>query len=75
MKNWIGKPFVEWCKADPNDERKINYNVRGVWEGKEQIASFTSAETMESMWLFRLQNSRIAKIQLVSDEWYVELVY
>ena len=30
MKRWIGKPYIDWCKADEDDERKINYHVRVV---------------------------------------------
>lgn len=75
MKKWIGKPYIDWCKDDEDDERKINYHVRGVWEGKEQEIDFTSEDTMDSMWLFRLQRSIIESLDMRDNEWFVSLVY
>lgn len=74
-RNWIGKPFVDWCKADPEDGRKINYLLKGIWDGKQWEARFTSEDMMDSMFLFRLQNSLIESLQLINDEWHVVLVY
>ena len=74
-KNWIGKSFLEWCQEDPNDERKINYHISGIWEGKKQETTFTSEDILHPEWLIRLQNSTIKGIELKNGEWYADLVY
>lgn len=63
----VGMNFKKWCDLDPDDTRKINY---------EKVAGykkFTSEDSMDSKWLWILQNSTIEKLELRNNEWYVWL--
>ena len=62
--------YIDWCKKDPDDERKINY-VFTEWNGNKQF--FTSEDEMTPMWILRLQEARVQRIRLVGNEWYVQL--
>lgn len=62
--------YIDWCKKDPDDERKINY-VFTEWNGDKQF--FTSEDEMTPMWILRLQEARVQRIRLVGNEWYVQL--
>ncbi len=72
MKKWIGKSFKKWCESDVKDERKINYTLHknGL---KPETFIFTSEEKQDGWMLHRLRNSIIDKIELINNEWYVEL--
>lgn len=61
---------IDWCKKDPNDERKINY-VFTAWDGKKQF--FTSEDEVTGLMIVRLQQARVQRIRLVGNEWYVQL--
>jgi hypothetical protein len=74
-KNYKGWRFQKWCKLAPDDVRKINYTLKGVWEGKVQEAHFTSEDEVDMMMLFRIQESTIESIELVNNEWVASLVY
>lgn len=74
-KKYKGWNFQRWCALDPDDERKINYTLKGIWEGKKQETQFTSEDTIDGMMLYRVQNSKIENIELVNDEWCVVLIY
>lgn len=73
--NYKGMNFRDWCALDVEDDRKINYMLRGVWDGIEHEDHFTSEDTFESIMLFRLQNSIIEKIECLNNEWYITLIY
>ena len=75
MKKYIGMNFGEWCQLDINDDRKINYTLKGFWDRKEQEVHFTSDDEVEGIFLHRLQNSTIENIKLVNNEWFVTVVY
>ena len=75
MKTYKGWNFQRWCKLAPDDERKINYTLKGIWEGKKQEARFTSEDNIDMMMLFRIQEAKIEKIELLNDEWYATLIY
>lgn len=62
--------FIDWCKKDPNDNRKINY-VFTEWDGTKQF--FTSEDELTPSWIFRLQEAYVQRIRLVGNEWYVQL--
>jgi len=62
--------YIDWCKKDPDDERKINY-VFTEWNGNKQF--FTSEDEVTPMWILRLQEARVQRIRLVGNEWYVQL--
>lgn len=70
-----GWDFTKWCSLDPEDERKINYHLKGVWEGKEQEAHFTSEDVVDCLMMYRIRNSQIEKIELIGAEWLATLVY
>lgn len=74
-KTYKGWDFQRWCALDPDDERKIHYHLKGVWEGKEQEAHFTSDDTFDLLMMHRIRNSVIEKIELIDNEWYATLVY
>ena len=75
MKKYKGMNFKEWCMLDADDERKINYTLKGFWGWKEHEEHFTSEEDVDGMMLFRVQNSFIEDIHLQNNEWFVVLVY
>lgn len=62
--------YIDWCKKDPGDERKINY-VFTEWNGNKQF--FTSEDEMTPLWISRLQEARVQRIRLVGNEWYIHL--
>lgn len=74
-KTYKGWNFSKWCGLDPDDERKINYTLNGVWEGKEQEAHFTSEDVVDGLMMYRVQKSTIEKIELVNNEWFAALIY
>ena len=71
---WKGRSFRYWCRADRNDERKINYtlNHRSIGQGLK-VYTFTSDDTIDAPLFWDVQNSTIYKIELINDEWHVEL--
>ena len=62
--------FIDWCKKDPDDERKINY-VFTAWNGNKQF--FTSEDEVTPLMMLRLQEARVQRIRLVGNEWYVQV--
>lgn len=62
--------YIDWCKKDPDDERKINY-VFTERSGNKQF--FTSEDEMTPLWILRLHLARVQRIRLVGNEWYVQL--
>ena len=62
--------FIDWCKKDPDDERKINY-VFTEWNGNKQF--FTSEDEVTLPMMLRLQEARVQRIRLVGNEWYIQL--
>lgn len=62
--------YIDWCKKDPDDERKINY-VFTEWNGNKQF--FTSEDEITPLWILRLQEARVQRIRLVGNEWYIQL--
>ena len=75
QRTYKGWDFQRWCKLDPTDDRKINYTLKGVWEGKEQEAHFTSDDTVDLLMMHRVRNSVIEKIEMINNEWFAILVY
>lgn len=73
--NYKGMNFRDWCALDVEDDRKINYTLYGVWDKAEHEEHFTSEDMVESIMLFRLQNSIIENIECLNNEWYVTLTY
>ena len=69
---WKGKKFTYWCRADVNDERKINYtmNHRSIGQGL-QVFRFTSEEEVDWLMMQRIRESVIEEIKLENDEWHV----
>lgn len=74
-KTYRGWNFGDWCKLDPDDERKINYTLRGIWDGKKQEAHFTSDDDVDALMVYRIASSTIERIELTGNEWFVVLVY
>ena len=62
--------YIDWCRKDPDDERKINY-VFTEWNGEKQ--SFTSEDEVTPLMMLRLQEARVQRIRLVGNEWYIQL--
>lgn len=69
---WKGKKFTYWCRADRNDERKINYtmNHRSIGQGLK-VYTFTSEDSIDPVLFWNVQHSTISEIKLINDEWYV----
>ena len=67
--------FVDWCNEDPTDERKINYTcyIGG------RFYTFTSEDNMPIYeggvatlrWL--REEAMVDNVQLINNEWYIEL--
>ena len=62
--------FFTWCVKDPLDERKINYTCRCG----DELKKFTSEDSIPHYMLIWLKESAmIDSVQLINNEWYVEL--
>lgn len=75
MKKYKGMKFKEWCMLDADDERKINYTLKGFCNEEKHVEHFTSEDDVDSMLMFRIQNSLIESVNLSNNEWHVVLVY
>lgn len=62
--------FIDWCKQDVDDERKINY-VFTKYDGCKEF--FTSDDELSPMWIYRLRQAYVQRIRLVGNEWYIQL--
>ena len=62
--------YIDWCRKDPDDERKINY-VFTKYDGCKEF--FTSDDELSPMWIYRLQQAYVQRIRLVGNEWYIQL--
>lgn len=62
--------FYNWCKKDPDDERKINYTCHFG----DEVDQFTSEDTKPYWVMEWLRNeAMIDNLELIDNEWYVEL--
>ena len=62
--------FITWCKRDPDDERKINYEFTDC-DGHKYM--FTSEDEIDWSLFRRVSRAWIKSIGLVDDEWYAIL--
>ena len=62
--------FVTWCKRDPDDERKINYEFTD-YNGHQYV--FTSEDEVDLGLFRRISQAWIKNIELVDNEWYAVL--
>lgn len=62
--------FITWCKRDPDDERKINYEFTDC-NGHQYV--FTSEDELDLSLFRRVSYAWIKEIELIDDEWYVVL--
>lgn len=69
---WKGKKFTYWCRADKNDERKINYTVnhRSIGQGL-RVFKFTSEDRIDWERMYDLRTGYIQDLQLKNGEWFV----
>lgn len=69
---WKGKKFTYWCRADKNDERKINYTVnhRSIGQGL-RVFHFTSEDRIDWEQMYHLRTGYINDLQLKNNEWFV----
>lgn len=74
-RTYKGWNFQKWCNLDPDDDRKINYHLKGVWEGKEQEAHFSSDDCVDGLMMHRIRSATIEKVELIDNEWSATLVY
>lgn len=73
LNKYRGMNFLEWCELDQNDERKINYNYTGVFEGRKEVKQFSSEEEVDLPMILRLREATIKDVALVNDEWFIVL--
>jgi hypothetical protein len=73
MKKYEGMNFQKWCALDVDDERKINYTLKGHWGFRDHEEHFTSEDFVEPIMLTRVQNSVIEKAEILNNEWFVVL--
>lgn len=69
MQEYIGMNFHDWCKLDPDDERKINYTLHHY----EGTVRFDSTEVVSGLTRNRVIDSTIEDIKLINNEWFVVL--
>ena len=62
--------FITWCKRDPDDERKINYEFTDC-DGHKY--TFTSEDEIDWSLFRRVSRAWIKSIGLVDNEWYTVL--
>lgn len=62
--------FVTWCKRDPDDERKINYEFTDC-NGHQYV--FTSEDEVDLGLFRKISQAWIKNIELVDNEWYAVL--
>lgn len=72
-KSWRGMNYKEWCALDTEDNRKIHYTLTYIHAMQPITEQFTSDDTMDGIYLNRLQRSFIDKIELIDNEWYITL--
>ncbi len=65
MTELIGMNFKKWCAMDEDDTRKIHY--------KTPYGDFTSDDNVDIITMNKIQDSVIKSIDLVNDEWHIEL--
>lgn len=72
LKKWIGRKFLDFCKSDPLDERKIAYTMYEEGKGKREFTSdeIVSMETME-----KIREATIADLWMTDNWWHVSLEY
>ena len=69
---WKGKKFTYWCRADQNDERKINYTInhRSIGKGL-RVFKFTTDDVVDWEKMYWLRTGRINEITEKNNEWFV----
>lgn len=62
--------YIDWCKKDPNDERKVFYDVTTKDKSRYQ---FTSDNFVPPSFIARLQEMELESYYIINDEWHVIL--
>lgn len=75
MKSWKGKLFIDWCLCNSNDDRKINYKITVVSDGKHKEIKFTSEDYINGKWLLKIQDCIIISMILKNGQWFAKLKY
>ena len=71
---WKGRKFTYWCRADVNDERKINYTLNLMTVGGgTQVYYFSSEDVVGFDVLSWLRSGRINDLRFENDEWFVTI--
>ena len=71
MDKWVGKKFVDFCRSDLEDERKINYEM--LIENTGEKMKFTSEDIVSAETMKQIRKSVIRKVRLENNEWSVSL--
>lgn len=58
--------FIEWCKQDITDERKINYTLNSN-------IKFTSDDEVDFTIFSALRRAELLSATLIENEWFVNL--
>lgn len=69
---WKGKSFRYWCRADINDNRKINYTInhRSIGHGL-RVYCFTSDDLVDGEKMYWCRTGIINDLRLENNEWFV----
>ena len=71
---WRGKKYAYWCRADKNDDRKINYTVNHKSIGKgPRVFTFTSDDMVSWDMMYYLRTGYIKDLRMENNEWFVEI--
>lgn len=62
--------FIDWCKLDPDDDRKINYKFYTLLH---DIMHFTSEDIVSCNMMKRIRNANIVHAEIRKDVWHVIL--
>lgn len=73
LKDYIGMNFKEWCALDEEDTRTLHIELES--EKSKEHFSFISNCGVTPLEMIMIQKSVIKNIELIDNEWYVELVY
>ena len=62
--------FIDWCKLDPNDSRKIDYKFYTL---NHNIMHFTSEDIVSYDMIKRIRNANIAYAEIRKNVWHIIL--
>lgn len=73
---WAGKRLIDWFQTDPEDTRKIHYDLTEVINGVTTQFHCTSEDRVEIKRFFRIHDGILQEEPVLLDnEWHVKVSY